>query len=403
MAEYQIKNSKLSSDSDDFESYLSDAYASKIRPLCLCQKPPVEMYLSSFNDRVLIKKMPGTGADHDLGCEHYEAPANLSGLGEVMGRAIQNQPDGNTLLKFDFSLSKTGGRTAPKPSENPSPTMKSEASKLSLLGLLHLLWQDAGLNRWMPSFSGKRSWYTIRNRLLEATAQKISKKMAISERLYVPEPFNADHAEEIDKRRNAFMARFRSGNPQKRELILIVGEVKDIVPARYGSRIVIKQAPKFTVHIDDKAFAQVKKRFSAELAIKDATENAHLMMIATASVNEANAATIEEIGLMLVNENWLPCETIDELSLIEKLTSDKRTFVKGLRFNMRNKPLASALLTDTKSPSAMYILYPDTDPAFHETMEELEHDTRMPAWVWNVDDGAWPDIPNGSSNQQTKP
>ncbi|WP_079212861.1 DUF1173 family protein [Brucella pituitosa] len=84
---------------------------------------------------------------------------------------------------------------------------------------------------------------------------------------------------------------------------------------------------------------------------------------------------------MLVNPDRLPCETIDDRSLIEKLTSDSHTFVKGLSFNIRNKPHATASLTDTKPKSAMYILYPDTDHTFHETIQQLAYETRLPAEI----------------------
>src|SRR3546814_10240269 len=51
--------------------------------------------------------MPNTGSDHNPGCDRYEPPAELSGLGEVMGAAIHEDPDQNvTALKLAFSLSK---------------------------------------------------------------------------------------------------------------------------------------------------------------------------------------------------------------------------------------------------------------------------------------------------------
>lgn len=217
--------------------------------------------------------------------------------------------------------------------------------------------------------------------------------MALTDRLFIPEAFNADHADDTDRRRNAFLSRYRSSNQQKRELVVIVGEIKDFTPSRYNTRIVIKQAPKLNLYIDDKALTQVRKRFSTEFALKEEHEKSHMMMIATASINEANSATVEEIGLMLVNDNWIPFETVDELSLIEKLTADNRSFLKGLRFNMRNKPLASVLLTDTKPPVGMYLLYPDSDPTYLEIIQKIERDTKIPAWIWNLDNGVWPDIP----------
>lgn len=399
MANYRIRQSELSSDSDDFQQYLEDAHSEKVRPLCLCQGEPVEMYLARFDGRFLIKRMPGTGSKHDSACEHFEPPAGLSGLGDVLGRAIQPQTDGTTALRFDFSLSKAAGRTPPKPSDNPSPTIKVDNSKLSLLGLLHFLWHEADIHRWIPAFSGKRSWRTVRNRLIEAATQKTSRKMPLMDRLLVPEAFSADHADEIDKRRNGFLSRFRTGDPRKRELILIVGEVKEIGASRYGSRITVKHAPKFSVFLDDKTHERLRKRFATEFALSEAYEHSHLMMIATASVNEANSAIVEEIGLMLVNENWIPCETLEEYSLIDDLTTQRRSFLKGLRFEVRDKPLASALLTDLKPPVGLYLLYPDSDIIHSDIIEELSAETKIPAWKWVIEDGPWPELPAAQSRK----
>lgn len=399
MPEYQLGRFTIASGATDFEDELARAHGEKTRPLCLCQRPGVETYIARLDDKYIVKRMPGTGSQHDSTCEHFEPPASLSGLGDVMGKAIQNQTDGNTVLKLDFSLTRAGGRAAPKPSENSGATVKSDTSKLTLTGLLHYLWHEADLHRWAASFRGKRNWRVVRSRLLDAASHKMSKKMPLLDRLYVPEPFSADHAEDIDLRRSSFLRRFRSSDPKKRELIVIVAEVKSMEPARYGTKIVIKHAPRFSIFIDDKAHNQVKKKFAAEIAINAANDTSHLMMIATASVNEANAAVIEEIGLMLVNSDWLPVESIEEFSLIEALTTGNRSFLKGLRFNVRDRPLASVLLTDTKPPVGLYLVSPGQDKAFEGIIDELSAQTGIEAWKWHLEDGTWPKIP-GSNRQE---
>ncbi|MFP3594879.1 DUF1173 family protein, partial [Chryseobacterium sp. SIMBA_038] len=78
---------------------------------------------------------------------------------------------------------------------------------------------------------------------------------------------------------------------------------------------------------------------------------------ATFSVSGAGVASIEEASLMLVNENWIPFESIDERMLVDNLTNQKRRFVKGLRYNLPStNPLASVVLSDTAEPVAMYVL-----------------------------------------------
>ena len=71
------------------------------------------MYVARIGDRHILKRMPETGPKHDPSCNSYEAPYELSGFGHVAGSAIQeNVEDGVTVLKLDFSLSKTGAKAS---------------------------------------------------------------------------------------------------------------------------------------------------------------------------------------------------------------------------------------------------------------------------------------------------
>jgi Protein of unknown function (DUF1173) len=97
---------------EGFQESLRRAYPKKLRSLCPCKRPPIEMYIALVNGHFIVKCMPNTGSDHDFECGSYEIPAGLSGLGQVLGSAIKaNSGDGLTSLKFDFSLSKGFTRT----------------------------------------------------------------------------------------------------------------------------------------------------------------------------------------------------------------------------------------------------------------------------------------------------
>ena len=76
-------------------------------------EPAAPMYVARVAGQFITKRMPGTGVQHDPGCESYEAPPELSGFGDVVGRAIQEDADaGVTVLRLGFSLSRTGRRPA---------------------------------------------------------------------------------------------------------------------------------------------------------------------------------------------------------------------------------------------------------------------------------------------------
>ena len=70
------------------------------------------MYVARLGDGYLIKRMPYTGSHHAPDCPSYEPPAEFSGLGQVLGTAITEDPvNGVTALKLGFSMSKAGARS----------------------------------------------------------------------------------------------------------------------------------------------------------------------------------------------------------------------------------------------------------------------------------------------------
>src|SRR3546814_17762855 len=71
-----------------FDDRLADAYSRREHPLCLCQVEGVPMYIARFGERYILKRMPGTGAQHAPDCASYEPPSDLSGLSAVEGEAI---------------------------------------------------------------------------------------------------------------------------------------------------------------------------------------------------------------------------------------------------------------------------------------------------------------------------
>ena len=104
MAIYRIGEQTVGADEPEFEDALAHAYAQRQRPRCLCLATGVEMYIARIGGRHFVKRMPNTGSIHDASCESYEPPAELSGLGQVLGTAIEeNVDDGYTALKLGFA------------------------------------------------------------------------------------------------------------------------------------------------------------------------------------------------------------------------------------------------------------------------------------------------------------
>jgi Protein of unknown function (DUF1173) len=393
---YEVGGQRFEAASRGFAEAIANAHAAHHRPRCMCLVEGVEMYvarLAGTNEGFIVKRMPNTGSHHAPDCPSYEPPAESSGLGQVLGSAITEDPTtGETTLKLDFSMSKIAGRTAMPAAGGDSDSVASSGTKLSLRGLLHYLWDQADLTRWQPGFAGRRTWSTVRKHLLQAAENKIARGDSLRTRLYIPEAFSVDQRDAINARRIAQWSQAIAAPGKPQHLMLLIAEVKEIVPARYGFKAVVKHVPDQAFALDEQLYRRLGRRFESALALWGAAEDIHMVMIATFSVAAAGIPTIVELSLMPATRHWLPVEDGFEKQLIERLVADGRSFVKGLRYNLgTGSALASATLTDCEGSAPLLFVA-------HAGIEDFGRYLHVcapsvPAWLWHPSSEAMPSLP----------
>lgn len=344
------------------------------------------MYVARIGPgRYVIKRMPDTGLAHAHHCASYLPPEELSGLGQVLGSAINEEADsGLTAIKLGFRMSKTD-RTGPAGGGcgEVADSVAAEPNRLTLRAVLHYLWQEADLAVWSPGMAGKRNWRVVSWYLRQAARGKFTKGKPLTSRLYVPEPFTAEKKTEIAARRLSAWAPVQRHGPGQ-QFMMLIGEIKAIEPARFGHKLLIKHLPDAPLMVDDALLARMNKRFGDEIELWQSDEDGHLMVIATFSVGRAGLATAEEISLVMTDRNWLPYESPADKLLLEVALQQRRRFTKSLRYNLApDKPMASLVLTDTEKPTAAFLLTSDHD---REAVADLAAQTGTEVWTWVVGD-----------------
>jgi Protein of unknown function (DUF1173) len=392
-AVYEIAGRRFEIGTRGFAEAVADSHAAHQRPRCMCLVEGIEMYVARLGDGYIVKRMPDSGSQHAPGCPSYEPPAESSGLGQVLGSAITEDPaTGETTLKLDFSMSKIAGRTAMPTAGGDNDSVASSGTKLSLRGLLHYLWDQAELSRWQPGFAGRRTWSTVRKHLLQAAENKIARGDSLRTRLYIPEAFSVDQRDAINARRVAQWSQAIAAPGKPQHLMLLIAEVKEIVPARYGFKAVVKHVPDQAFALDEQLYRRLGRRFDSALALWGAADDIHMVMIATFSVAPTGIPTIVELSLMPVTRHWLPVEDGYEKQLIERLVADGRSFVKGLRYNLGAEgALASATLTDCEGSAPLLFVV-------HAGIEDNGRylqvcDPSVPVWQWSPSREAMPALP----------
>jgi Protein of unknown function (DUF1173) len=353
---YRFDGEILQSDNPRFASRVALAHSRRIRPYCMClpSGEGIEVYVARRFEKYHLKRMPNSGPSHAPGCDHYEPHDDLTGLGQLRGQAIiDDEATGETLLKLAFPMSRGPARLAMANANEVKPSVKSDGTKLSIRGLLHYLWNEARLTHWHPKMRGKRGWGLVRNELLRAAEQKITKGKHFSEMLYIPEPFQAAKKYEIARRRREITARAQQHTKQ---LGLIIGEVKSFDVSINGERIVLKHLPDWNLFLNNVLARRLRSNFEREIELVAQNMGSHLIICATFEMSRADYPHVCELTLMPVNEHWIPYESSEDAALVSQCIEEERHFIKGMRMNLApDSPIAAVILTDTNPHStALY-------------------------------------------------
>ena len=176
--------------------------------------------------------------------------------------------------------------------------------------------------------------------------------------------------------------------------MLVIGEVKNIAEARFGHKIILKHCPDYHFMMNEDLHARLHKRFTDELELSETLPENHLIMIGTFRTSASGVASLEELALINVTENWIPFESISDKTLLDALTQAQRSFVKGLRYNLSvSKPLACAVLSDTPEATALYLYQPNMAQATTDEIDAMIQTSNLPAWKWQIASEPMPPLP----------
>ena len=285
---------------------------------------------------------------------------------------------------------------APPPSSGEDKTEAEGApKKLKLSSLLHYLWYEGDLCKWIPQFQGKRSWWVVRGALRHAAGQTVAKKVPLATRLFVPETFNADRKDAIKDRRSIFFASLARKENGQTPLGVLVAEYKNHEQTTRGAKFKFKHMPDCSFFADEDLRKRFEAVFENQLALLEDREDCHGVVIATFSISPMGYPVLQEIALMMTNQNWIPFEHARDLELLEYITDQRRAFIKQMRFNLPpSTPIACAVLTDTKpQPTALFVTRGSETRETLELLETSLTEGTYPSWIWSADQSR-PELPN---------
>lgn len=370
------------------------AHAMQQRPRCMCRPGGIETYVARLSGGYVVKRMPDTGDQHAPSCPHFEVAAAASGLGSLLGTAIREDPvTGLTALKLDFSLSRSPQRLASGLTSVHAPSTTPSCPRLSLRGLLLYLWEQAGLTRWRPGFAGKRSWTTVRRRLLQAAGNKIAGGRPLLDRLFVPEPFSVEQSEALARRRAAFWATAAPNSASSGQQLLLIGELKEMAPAHCGFKAIVKHMPDQAFVINERLYSRITHHMQPELALWNAGDDVRMLSIATFCIGASGVPAIVELALAPMTRAWIPIKDAFEQHLVERLVAEERSFLKNVHLGLRSSGhIACVTLIDCPGTKTELFVIANAERAMSaDFVCGSEGDAR---WTWRVAEGSMPALPS---------
>ena len=377
-------------DADDprLQQALARAYDAPERPRCLCVPGGAEMYVTRH--RVfLLKRMPGSGPRHDPSCPSFEPDLQQSGLGELMGDAVQELSPGSFELRVNFPWTRVAGRAVPRGEPLEAAEVTVARRRMSLRALMHFLFQSAGFNRWSPAMEGKRSQGVLHKYLLEAAESITVRGLALAERLYVPEPFSESGRADAARRRREKLAVLypRDGLSP---LAIVLGEFKGCdAGGALGRRIWIKHAPDAPLLVAHRTWERIKRAFGPllEARLADTGHRVRLVIAALIRARREHTYEVDAASLMLTSEHWIPLDGVYELALVHALVDLQRRFVKPLRYDARTAAgFPNVLLLDADSEPVPLHLFSTFMSVRDRATKERAVQSCASAWIWRLDE-----------------
>lgn len=367
-----------------FQQALQTAYENDVRPRCLCTPDGVPMYVSRHGTW-LAKRMPLTGQAHDAGCPSFEVPLANSGLGIYWGKAVQASSLG-LALKLSFGLREraTSASFANSVQER-TPAKRDSVRGLGLRGLTHLLFEQAGLNRWSPAMAGKRHQGVIHKYLMAAGQGCWVAGECLGDRLLVPEPFDVQTLREVAQRRTDKLRALG------RDRVLVCGEIKTVEAVGERVRVWVKHWPDWPLWASAHLWQRVERSHRSIIEAQETSESLRLVLTALLQPLREGCYQVHSVALMLTTRQWVPLHRAFEESLIDRLVEDGRRFIKPLRYDLGEAALPTALLLDAgPEPVALHLLSPFMSE--RERTQQLKVLEGSKAWVWHTTQ-PWPGLP----------
>lgn len=351
-----------------------------VRIFCLCTTSKQHtVHVSQRYGNYFLIKHAQTGSQHEKLCHHYSLTAREAAcMGYSSDVIIGDESGKNITISLDSPLrlgatEENGGEKVQ--SYEFRPGLRREVlNRMTLLGLLHLIWEKAGLHK-INSYETKESvWLSLRraSSVIRPRGHK-NLQLGLADMLLLP-----IHAETINQSKRNW-AKLDDAYKRKKHVLFIAKLSSSEVDGlnfnqenKEGFSLEGIFGISLGLHPDraNDLLAKFNKSFGDELAYSKKGADIILFGIARVyKIEKKYSARIERITAMPVACEHIPFDSSYEWSFIEELVKQKRHFEKPLKYDSAFPVFPDFVLRDC-NPAIVVEVYGRTDDDYLERKKE---------------------------------
>jgi uncharacterized protein DUF1173 len=363
-------------------------------PVCLCKHDGPKLYIA-FRQKYYLARLPNTGPEHAPYCPSYEPDPALCGRGIYSSTAIKERPDGRVSVKLEVPLLIRGGGADAPPAAPPiSGSVKIQRDALKLRGLLHLIWECAGFNRWAPKMEGRRHYKQVHKYCLDAAESILVRRRPLHNELFMPEPFSVADKLEIDARRaEAFkrLSKTEGGAPRR---LIVLAQLKELKLTDYGCGLRLAHTPpQLIVWCDQEMTTRFHR--SCDYAFIDwpaIHDEFQIIVLLTMLRNERGAWQADTLASLVTNRHYIPVNSMAEAILGKRLVEQRRYFYKPLYYDSEPGRYPNFLLSDMGDASMPLEICDDGGAAAATRNARIAQyqDDGSEYWRWDISEDREP-------------
>lgn len=368
--------------------YLRRLEQAKVTPgyaICQCDTgaDPLRLVIRRYGTLCHLAGWPDDGHRHKRSCPFYKRVDGhgASGRAGDPADAILVRHDGMNV-RLDVSLIARGTAEADGPTSRQSHASAGRRSS-RLLAFLQRWWLEAGLARWSAT-SASRHWGVCSAQLLAALGDGTINGHDAQSVLHVMRRYQETERSSINTEFDRYLSRL-TFDAQRPRRGLVVGEFSELAATPWGHAITLRQNPR-RYYLSGTLAAHAEKSYPhAWRAIGDGV--ARVVAILVVERTAKSHLRVVDLAAMLCSQAYIPCDSIHEVAMANRLVREGRTFEKPMRLAAGDDMLPDFVLTDTPMPVHIEVYGMNGMPAYEQRKSEkraLRRERGIRAVEWDV-------------------